>query len=188
MLIDLTIQGQTQQLSRSGQQRRWLDRLGGAGLAECSQEVRTAWQLWREAAASLLSLEDKQDGLERDRAEQEQLLDQLEQACLEDPDEWDRLQREQDRLVHGVHLQQGLAEVFGRLRDGADQAPSLQDHFAAVNQELQAMSQMDASLIPLHDRALDLQTGVEDLLRSLDQYGVALESDPEQLDLSLIHI
>ena len=187
LLIDLTIQGQTQQLSRSGQQRRWLDRLGGAGLAECSQEVRTAWQLWREAAASLLALEDKQEGLERDRAEQEQLLDQLEQACLEDPDEWDRLQREQDRLVHGVHLQQGLAEVFGRLRDGADQAPSLQDHFAAVNQELQAMSQMDASLIPLHDRALDLQTGVEDLLRSLDQYGVALESDPEQL-LSLIHI
>ncbi len=182
LLIDLTIQGQTQQLSRSGQQRRWLDRLGGAGLAECSQEVRTAWQLWREAAASLLALEDKQEGLERDRAEQEQLLDQLEQACLEDPDEWDRLQREQDRLVHGVHLQQGLAEVFGRLRDGADQAPSLQDHFAAVNQELQAMSQMDASLIPLHDRALDLQTGVEDLLRSLDQYGVALESDPEQLD------
>ena len=52
LLIDLTIQGQTQQLSRSGQQRRWLDRLGGAGLAECSQEVRTAWQLWREAAAS----------------------------------------------------------------------------------------------------------------------------------------
>ena len=51
-----------------------------------------------------------------------------------------------------------------------------------MNQELQAMSQMDASLIPLHDRALDLQTGVEDLLRSLDQYGVALESDPEQLD------
>jgi len=182
LLIDLTIQGQTQQLSRSGQQRRWLDRLGGTALAHCAQEVRAAWQLWREAAASLASLEDRQDRLEQDRAEQEQLLDQLEQACLEDPDEWERLEREQDRLVHGVHLQQGLAVVFARLRDGAEQAPSLQDHFAAVNQELQAMTQMDASLVPLRDRAFDLQTGVEDLLRAMDQYALALESDPEQLD------
>ena len=30
LLIDLTVQGQTQQLSRPGQQRNWLDRLGGA--------------------------------------------------------------------------------------------------------------------------------------------------------------
>ena len=182
LLIDLTIQGQTQQLSRPGQQRRWLDRLGGTALAKCAQEVRAAWQLWREAAVSLASLEERQERLDQDRAEQEQLLDQLEQACLEDPDEWERLEREQDRLVHGVHLQQGLAVVFGRLRDGAEQAPSLQDHFAAVNQELQAMTQMDASLIPLRNRAFDLQAEVEDLLRAMDQYAVALESDPEQLD------
>lgn len=29
LLIDLTVQGQTQQLARPGQQRRWLDHLGG---------------------------------------------------------------------------------------------------------------------------------------------------------------
>ena len=74
MLIDLTIQGQTQQLSRSGQQRRWLDRLGGTALAHCAQEVRAAWHLWREAAATLACLEDRQERLEQDRAEQEQLL------------------------------------------------------------------------------------------------------------------
>ena len=44
------------------------------------------------------------------------------------------------------------------------------------------MTQMDASLVPLRDRAFDLQTGVEDLLRAMDQYALALESDPEQLD------
>ena len=182
LLIDLTIQGQTQQLSRSGQQRRWLDRLGGIALAERLNGVRKAWQLWREAAASRLALEERQDRLEQDRADQEQLLDQLEQACLDDPDESERLELEQDRLVNGVHLQQGLAVLYGRLRDGEEQAPSLQDHFAAVIQELQAMTLMDASLIPLRNRAFDLQTGVDDLLRSLDHYGVALESDPEQLD------
>ena len=42
LLIDLTVQGQTQLLSRPGQQRRWLDRLGGAALAEQRDEVAAA--------------------------------------------------------------------------------------------------------------------------------------------------
>ena len=70
----------------------------------------------------------------------------------------EQLEQEQDRLVHGPSP--GRAVVFARLRDGAEQAPSLQDHFAAVNQELHAMTQMDASLVPLRDRAFDLQTGL----------------------------
>ena len=63
-----------------------------------------------------------------------------------------------------------------------DQGPSLQDHFAACIQELQAMAQLDGSLEPLRDQALDLEAGVDGLLRSLDQYGLALESDPDHLE------
>ena len=33
LLLDLTGQGQTQQLARAGQQRRWLDRFGGSELS-----------------------------------------------------------------------------------------------------------------------------------------------------------
>ena len=43
LLIDLTVQGQTQQLSRPGQQRRWLDQLGGAALAARLESTRTTW-------------------------------------------------------------------------------------------------------------------------------------------------
>ena len=101
---------------------------------------------------------------------------------MEDPHEQQRLELDQDRLVHGVRLQQGLTLLFGRLRDGADQAPSLQEHCAASIQELQAMAQLDGSLELLRDQALDLEAGVDGLLRSLDQYGLALESDPDQLE------
>ena len=42
LLIALTVQGQTQLLSRAGQQRLWLDRLGGAPLAEAKAQVADA--------------------------------------------------------------------------------------------------------------------------------------------------
>ena len=182
LLIDLTVQGQTQLLSKPGQQRRWLDRLGGSSLAALKADVASAWQGWCESAAALEAVEREQQRSEEERADQEALLEQLEAAGLEDPGEQERLEQEQDRLVHGVRLQEGLAQLFRRLRDGAEQAPSLQDHLAASVQELQSMAQLDSSLVELRDQALDLEANVEELLRCLDHYGLALEIDPEHLD------
>ena len=182
LLIDLTVQGQTQLLSKPGQQRQWLDRLGGSSLAALKADVAAAWQGWCESAAALEAVEREQQRCEDERAEQEALLEQLEAAGLEDPGEQEQLEQDQDRLVHGVRLQAGLVQLFRRFRDGADQAPSLQDHLAASVQELQAMAQLDGSLTGMKDQALDLEANVEELLRSLDQYSLALESDPEHLD------
>lgn len=182
LLIDLTVQGQTQLLSRPGQQRRWLDRLGGAALAERRDEVAAAWQHWRESQAALVAVEQEHRRLEQDRLEQEDLLKQLEEAQLEDADEQQRLEQDQDRLVHGVRLLEGLSFLFVRLRDGAEDAPSLLDQFSASIQELQVMAQLDPSLDTVRDQALDLEAGIDGLLRTLDQYGLALESDPDHLD------
>ena len=182
LLIDLTVQGQTQQLSRPGQQRNWLDRLGGAEQETRLQQASKAWQHWRDSAAALMRCEQDQQRSEEERAEQDQLLEQLEAAQLGDPAEQLLLEQEQDRLVHGVRLQEGLACLFRRLRDGADEAPSLQEHLAVAIQELQAMAQFDSSLESLRDQALDVEAVIEGLLRSLDQYSFALESDPDHLD------
>lgn len=182
LLIDLTVQGQTQLLSRPGQQRRWLDRLGGAALAERRDEVAATWQHWRESQAALVAVEQEHRRLEQDRLEQEDLLKQLEEAQLEDADEQQRLEQDQDRLVHGVRLLEGLSFLFVRLRDGAEDAPSLLDQFSASIQELQVMAQLDPSLDTVRDQALDLEAGIDGLLRTLDQYGLALESDPDHLD------
>jgi DNA repair protein RecN (Recombination protein N) len=76
---------------------------------------------------------------------------------LEDPLEIQALTAEQDRLVHGVRLQEGLAELVGRLQDGADQAPSAVDHLVACCHELQQMVALDGSLQPLAERCLDLE-------------------------------
>ncbi|MDA7433011.1 DNA repair protein RecN, partial [Synechococcus sp. AH-601-N23] len=56
-----------------------------------------------------------------------------------------------------------------------------QEHFAVAIQELQAMSQLDGSVQPLRDQALDLEAGINDLLHSLDDYSCTLDSNPERL-------
>ena len=65
LLIDLTVQGQTQQLSRPGQQRRWLDQLGGAALAERLESTKTTWHRWKAAAMALNTSEQERERLEQ---------------------------------------------------------------------------------------------------------------------------
>jgi DNA repair protein RecN (Recombination protein N) len=104
LLLDLTVQGQTQQLARPGQQRRWLDRLAGERLLPLLEEVRSTHRAWRGEAQALAQLRGRVEELGRERQRQEQLLDDLESAGLDDPLERQALQAEQDRLVHGVRL------------------------------------------------------------------------------------
>jgi DNA repair protein RecN (Recombination protein N) len=181
LLLDLTVQGQTQQLARPGQQRRWLDRFGGAPVLEALAPVAEAWQQWKAAAAALAEARACWQQLQQERERQEQLLTDLEAAQLDDPQERLQLQQEQDRLCHGVRLQEGVMTLIGRLVEGAEGAPSVLDHLAACDQELHTMGQLDGSLEPLASRCTDATAQLQDLVRDLDRYGGSLESDPERL-------
>jgi len=181
LLIDLTVQGQTQQLARPGLQRRWLDQLGAGALQDQLDLVRRHWHGWRDLARRLEQARNDRARLEEEWGERQALLAELETAALDDPEEIPALTAEQDRLVHGVRLQEGLAELIGRLQDGADQAPSAIDHLLACCHELQQMVQLDGSLQTVTDRFLDLEASMRDLIRDLEGYGAALESDPARL-------
>ncbi|MGC6482976.1 MAG: DNA repair protein RecN [Synechococcus sp.] len=181
-LIDLTVQGQTQQLARPGQQRHWLDRLGAPALEACLAKVRRQWLQWREAFESLEQARAQVERSQEQWEERQALLDALDSANLDDPDELRQLSAEQDRLVHGVHLQAGLGELIGRLQEGVDQAPSAMDHLLACCQALQHMQQLDGSLQPLRERCLDLEAGLRDFIRELELYGASFESEPARLE------
>ena len=181
LLLDLTVQGQTQQLARPGQQRRWLDRFAGEEQLPVLEAVRTAYRQWRSVAAELAAALADRDRLQRERQQQEQLLEDLEAAGLDDPLEAQQLQIEQDRLAHGVRLQEGVTSLLGRLVEGAEAAPSALDHLAACEQELQQMENLDASVAALRERCTDSLVALQDLARELDRYGTCLESDPERL-------
>ncbi|MFZ9621735.1 MAG: AAA family ATPase, partial [Prochlorococcaceae cyanobacterium] len=182
LLLDLTVQGQTQQLARPGQQRRWLDRFGGEPVAAALQPVAAAYRAWRQAAAALDSARSQWDQLQQQRQQQEQLLADLDAADLHDPHERQRLQAEQDRLAHGVRLQEGVMTLLGRLQEGAEEVPSALEHLAACEQELAQMAALDpAGAGPLAQACSDASALLHDLARDLDRYGSGLESDPESL-------
>jgi DNA repair protein RecN (Recombination protein N) len=182
LLLDLTVQGQTQQLARPGQQRRWLDRFGGAPVAAASAPVAAAHRRWKQAAAALDSARSQWEQLQLQRRQQEQLLADLEAADLQDPLERQRLQAEQDRLAHGVRLQEGVMTLLGRLQEGADEVPAALEHLAACEQELGQMAALDpAGAGPLAHACSDALAALQDLARDLDRYGAGLESDPESL-------
>lgn len=181
LLIDLTVQGQTQQLARPGQQRRWLDRFAGDEQLARLAQARGLWRHWRQASAALAAAHADSARLAAERQAQEQLLAELEAAGLEDPLERQRLQAEQDRLVHGVRLQEGVMALLGRLVEGAEAAPSVLDHLAACAQELQQMASLDAGLAPRLEALEGALADLQDLSRDLDRYGGSLESDPDTL-------
>ena len=181
LLLDLTVQGQTQQLARPGQQRRWLDRFAGPPLQALLAPVAEAHRAWRGAAQALERAQANWEQLQQERERQEQLLADLEAAQLEDPAEREQLQAEENRLAHGVRLQQGVMGLIGRLVEGAEEAPSVLDHLAACEGELAAMQQLDPSLAELSARCSDGFAQLQDLARALDRYGASLDSDPESL-------
>ncbi len=181
LLIDLTVQGQTQQLSRPGQQRHWLDCFGGVALQNALGQVQQSWRSWQQIALKLEQAQVNFEQLQRQRQDEQMLLEELELAQLDDPHEDKNLRQEQDRLVHGVRLQEGLALLNGRMHLGADQVPSVLEHLAACVHELQAMALLDSSLTPQRDQCLDLEAGLQDLMHQLEKYGLYLESDPERL-------
>ena len=182
LLMELTVQGQTQQLARPGQQRRWLDRQAGEALLPLLEEVRLAHRLWKREAQALDRARARVEERRRERHFQEGLLQELEAAGLEDPLERQGLQGEQDRLAHGVRLQEGVMTLVGRLLEGAEGAPSLLDHLAACDQELRLMEGLDATgLAPLRLRCEEALVLLRDLAREIDRYGASLESDPERL-------
>ena len=182
LLLDLTVQGQTQQLARPGQQRRWLDRFAGDALQALLTPVAQAYRAWRAAAQALEQARSNWEMLQQERERQEQLLADLEAAQLHDPAERERLQAEENRLAHGVRLQEGVMTLLGRLVDGAEEAPSVLDHLAACEGELAAMQQLDPEVAALASRCSDGLAQLQDLARDLDRYGAGLESDPDSLD------
>jgi DNA repair protein RecN (Recombination protein N) len=155
LLLDLTVQGQTQQLARPGQQRRWLDQFAGEALLAPLERPERHFAPGARRGA-LATAAENAERLEAERCQRQQLLDDLEAAQLEDPAERQRLQIEQDRLAHGVRLQEGVMTLLGRLVEGAEQAPSVLDHLAACERELEVMESLDPSLKGLHQACVPM--------------------------------
>lgn len=180
-LVEMTAQGQTQQLLEPGEQRQLLDLFGGKALLEKRQGVERAYRQFFQAKQILTA---------RQQSEQNRLqrldfltyqLQELTDAQLTTDDEWELLMQEQERLSHVVELQQLSYQATQLLYQSERDAPAIADLLGDAEGQLQTMADFDSSLNPLLELVQTALTQVIEAGRQVQRYGDNLEADPERL-------
>lgn len=180
-LVEITAQGQTVQVGQPAQVRDWLDVYGGDLLMQQRQIIATAFSAHQKADLLL----EKRRSSDRERLQQLDLLNyqiqELGTANLQDPQEWEQLQQERERLNHVVELQQMSYKVYQSLYQNDNDTPAATDLLADSEATLTDMVGYDTQLQPLLDLVRDAQTMIMEVARQINAYGSSLEADPQRL-------
>lgn len=180
-IIEITAQGQTVQVGQPAQVRDWLDAYGGATHLQQREIVTAAFAEYQQAKTAL----EKRRQSERDRLQQLDLLtyqvQELKTANLAEPDEFEQLEQERQRLSHVVELQQLSYQVYQALYQNDDDAPAGADLLAQSEATLTDMVQYDAQLQPVLDLVSEALASVTEAGRQINAYGEGLEADPQRL-------
>ncbi|MEA5556201.1 DNA repair protein RecN [Nodularia spumigena] len=181
-LVEITAQGQTVQVGQSAQVREWLDVYGGDSLLQQRQIIATAFTAYQKAHLVL----EKRRTSERERLQQLDLLtyqiQELGAANLDDPQEWEQLVQERERLNHVVELQQMSYKVYQSLYQNDNETPAAADLLGDSEATLIDMVEYDFQLQPLLDLVRDAQTVMIEVGRQINAYGSSLEADPQRLE------
>ena len=180
-MVEITAQGQTVQVGQPAQVRDWLDLYGGDSHVQQREVVAAAFVDYQHARASL----EKRRQSERDRLQQLDLLtyqvQELRTANLSEPDEFEQLELERQRLSHVVELQQLSYQVYQGLYQNDSDAPAAADLLGQAESTLSDMVQYDAALQPLLDLVSDALASTVEAARQISAYGEGLEADPQRL-------
>ncbi len=182
LLIDLSLQGQTSQLSSSQEQRILLDNFGKMELTEAIEESKKAWYEWKKALEIyeiiFRQFAENQDLL----GERKRILHDLLTANINEKNEIENLETEQERLSCSVRLFEGLGLLNGCLSEGIDEAPSVLAHFSTCINEFNILISKDKSLTEMKSRFLEIEACLNDLINDLRHYEKDLNSEPDRLD------
>ena len=181
LLIDITAQGQAHYLSQSSEQLAFVDRFAGKSINSLITNVKTSWEDWKRLDSSYKEIKAEHDLFLKKSEESLSILNELEQAQIFDSEEDLKLEKEQDRLVNGVRLQDSISTIMTYLKEGSEASPSIDELLHLVIHELKLISQYDSSLLKVVDKFLDLQTAFNDFSMEFWEYSSLLESDPQRL-------
>lgn len=180
-MVEITAQGQTVQVGQPAQVRDWLDLYGGSAHGQQREVVASAFAAYQQARTTL----EKRRQSERQRLQQLDLLtyqvQELRAANLNDPDEFEQLELERQRLGHVVELQQLSYQVYQALYQNDSDAPASADLLGQAESTLSIMVQYDPQLQPLLDLVSDALATVVEAGRQINVYGEELEGDPHRL-------
>ncbi len=182
LLIEITAQGQTVQLTSTTHQRELLDAYGGISLQQQRERVAIAYRNYHQIEVTWI---DRQQN-EQQRLQRLDLLqyqaEELEKAELETPDEQNHLEDERQRLSHVVDLQQQSYDVYQLLyQNDTGDAIAVADLLGKAEATLIGMVDIDGSLQPTLDLVSTALAQITEAGREINYYGDALEADPDRL-------
>ena len=182
-MVEITAQGQTVQVGQPAQVRDWLDLYGGSAHVNQGKVVAAAFASYQQARTTL----EKRRQSERQRLQQLDLLtyqvQELQAANLSDPDEFEQLELERQRLSHVVELQQLSYQVYQILYQNDNDGLAGADLLGKAESILRDMVVYDTQLQPLLDLVSDALASVVEAGRQINTYGEGLEADPHRLSI-----
>ena len=182
LLIEITAQGQTVQLTNTTHQRELLDLYGGKtilhqreSIAKAHTEYQRVYQTWIDRQ------QNEQQRLQRLDLLQYQ-AEELTQVNLTTPTELIDLETERQRLSHVVDLQQQSYAVYQLLyQNDTGGSIAVADLLVQAESTLIDMVNIDSSLQSTLDLVNLALTQVTEAGREINYYGDALEADPDRL-------
>ncbi len=182
LLIEITAQGQTIQLTNTTHQRELLDLYGGANLLQQRDSIAVLYTAYNQVY---------QTWIDRQQNEQQRLqrLDLLEyqarefgEVGLTTPEELNDLETERQRLSHVVDLQQQSYAVYQLLYQNDTGGPiAVADLLGQAESTLIEMVDIDPSLQSTLDLVSHALAQITEAGREINYYGDALEADPDRL-------
>ncbi len=180
-MVEITAQGQTVQVGQPAQVRDWLDLYGGSAHLQQREVVAAANTCYQQLKATL----EKRRQSDRQRLQQLDLLkyqvQELGAANLSNPDEFEQLELERQRLGHIVELQQLSYQAYQAIYQNDSDAPAAADLLGQAEVTLSNMVQYDSQLQLLLDLVSDALSSVVEAGRQISTYGEGLEADPQRL-------
>lgn len=181
-LLEITAQGQTNELLISERQRSLLDLYGGKPILEQKVVVATAYSKYQQAKQKL----EKRQKAQQERLQKQDLLEfqlkELTEAELTDENELEQLQQERDRLSHVVELQQLSYQVYQLLYQSDTDEPTSNDLLGQAESHLEEMTEYDGQLQPILEMVQSAIAQVVEAGQQINSYGDSLEADPERLE------
>jgi DNA repair protein RecN (Recombination protein N) len=181
LLIEITAQGQTVQLTNTTHQRELLDLYGGTTLIQQRESIAIAHTAYQQVYQTWLDLQQN----EQQRLQRLDLLEyqakELAEASLTTPDEIIDLETERQRLSHVVDLQQQSYAVYQLLYQNDTGSIAVADLLGKAESTLIGMVDIDSSLQSTLDLVSLALTQITEAGREINYYGDALEADPDRL-------
>ncbi len=182
LLVDLTLQGQTIDFFKIGYARSMLDRIGGNSLHRIILDVKESWNTWHKNFTLLQQTKLEIQDSELTYKQDQEIFNELFLADLKDPSEFDRLQKEEDKLANSVRLKDGIIQVVALLENGDVSFPSVLDQIANCVSHLNSISNFDAALEEQNNKLLALQADISEMAYYLHGYLDSLDSNSSRLD------